>query len=425
MIPHKTLREASCADDYDPDSMPVERARSLIRDYLEPVTTVERVHIRQALGRTLAADVVSPIDVPGHDNSAMDGWAVRYADLSPGAPATLARIGESFAGRPCEARVGPGQAVRIFTGAVMPEGSDTVVMQERAEERAGSVVVAPGAVTQAGQNRRFAGEDVKAGGVVFRRGQSMKPAEIGMLASLGVNEVAVYRRLVVAFFSTGDELVSIGTPLATGQIYDSNRYTIGAMLSRLGCEAIDMGVVPDVPDALERAFSAAAASADVVITSGGVSVGEADYVKQLLERLGEVVFWKIAMKPGRPLAYGRIGGAHFFGLPGNPVSVMVTFYQFVRDALMILQGRTNVEPVPTFKAALAAPIRKAPGRTEFQRGVLARAADGSWTVRTTGDQGSGILSSMSQANCFIVLPAEAGNLAAGASVDVQLLEGLI
>ena len=425
MIPHKTLREASCADDYDPDSMPVERARSLIRDYLEPVTTVERVHIRQALGRTLAADVVSPIDVPGHDNSAMDGWAVRYADLSPGAPATLARIGESFAGRPCEARVGPGQAVRIFTGAVMPEGSDTVVMQERAEERAGSVVVAPGAVTQAGQNRRFAGEDVKAGGVVFRRGQSMKPAEIGMLASLGVNEVAVYRRLVVAFFSTGDELVSIGTPLATGQIYDSNRYTIGAMLSRLGCAAIDMGVVPDVPEALERAFSAAAASADVVITSGGVSVGEADYVKQLLERLGEVVFWKIAMKPGRPLAYGRIGGAHFFGLPGNPVSVMVTFYQFVRDALMVLQGRTNVEPVPTFKAALAAPIRKAPGRTEFQRGVLARAADGSWTVRTTGDQGSGILSSMSQANCFIVLPAEAGNLAAGASVDVQLLEGLI
>jgi len=425
MIPHKSLREASCADEYDPNSMPVERARALIRDYLDPVTTVERVHIRQALGRTLAADVVSPIDVPGHDNSAMDGWAVRFADLSPGAPTTLARIGESFAGRPCEARVGSGQAVRIFTGAVMPEGTDTVVMQERAEERAGSVVVAPGAVTQPGQNRRFAGEDVKAGGIVFRRGQSMKPAEIGMLASLGVNEVAVYRRLVVAYFSTGDELVSIGTPLATGQIYDSNRYTIGAMLSRLGCESIDMGVVPDVPEALERAFSAAAASADVVITSGGVSVGEADYVKQLLERLGEVVFWKIAMKPGRPLAYGRIGGAQFFGLPGNPVSVMVTFYQFVRDALMILQGRTNVEPVPTFKAALAAPIRKAPGRTEFQRGILARAADGSWTVRTTGDQGSGILSSMSQANCFIVLPAEAGNVAAGASVDVQLLEGLI
>ena len=425
MIPTKTLREASCADDYDPNSMPVDRARALITHYLEPVTTVERVHIRQALGRTLAADVVSPIDVPGHDNSAMDGWAVRFTDLAPGAPTTLARIGESFAGRPCAATVGRGQAVRIFTGGVMPQGADTVVMQERAEERVGSVVVAPGAVTKAGQNRRFAGEDVKAGDVVFHRGQAMKPAEIGMLASLGVNEVAVYRRLVVAFFSTGDELVSIGTPLAAGQIYDSNRYTFGAMLSRLGCESIDMGVVPDVPDALERAFREAAECADVVITSGGVSVGEADYVKQLLERMGEVVFWKIAMKPGRPLAYGRIGGAHFFGLPGNPVSVMVTFYQFVREALLTLQGRTNVEPVPTFKAALGAPIRKAPGRTEFQRGILARAADGSWTVRTTGDQGSGILSSMSQANCFIVLPTEAGNLDAGSPVDVQPLEGLI
>jgi molybdopterin molybdotransferase len=284
--------------------------------------------------------------------------------------------------------------VRIFTGGVMP-GRGLVGMQERAEERDGGVVVAPGAVNKAGQNRRFAGEDLKAGGNVFRRGQALNPAEIGMLASLGINEVPVYRRLVVAFFSTGDELVSIGTPLATGQVYDSNRYTIGAMLARIGCDAIDMGVVVDEPQALERAFRDAAATADVVITSGGVSVGEADFVKQLMDRLGEVVFWKIAMKPGRPLAYGRIGDAHFFGLPGNPVSVMVTFYQFVRDALLVLQGRSEIEPVPTFKATLAAPIRKAPGRTEFQRGILARAGDGTWTVRTTGDQGSGILSSMS------------------------------
>ncbi|CAG1002141.1 molybdopterin molybdotransferase [Burkholderiales bacterium] len=425
MTTTRTLREASCADDYDPDSMPVDRARALIRDYLEPVRTVERVHIRQALGRTLADDVVSPIDVPGHDNSAMDGWAVRFADLAPGVPTTLARVGESFAGRPHPGTVARGEAVRIFTGAVMPAGADTVVMQERAEERDGRVTIAAGAVARAGQNRRFAGEDLKAGGVVFRRGQALHPAEIGMLASLGINEVPVFRRLVAAFFSTGDELVPIGTPLATGQIYDSNRYTIGAMLARLGCESIDMGVVPDRPEALERAFRDAAACADVVITSGGVSVGEADFVKQLLDRLGEVVFWKIAMKPGRPLAYGRIGDAHFFGLPGNPVSVMVTFYQFVRDALLVLQGRANVEPLPTFRATLVAPIRKAPGRTEFQRGVLARAADGSWAVRTTGDQGSGILSSMSHANCFIVLETDAGNLDAGASVDVQPLEGLI
>jgi molybdopterin molybdotransferase len=420
-----TLREASCADDYDPNSMPVDRARALIRDYLAPVTTVEKVHIRQALGRVLAADVVSPIDVPGHDNSAMDGWAVRFGDLSPDAPTALKRIGESFAGRPFDGTIGSGEAVRIFTGGVMPKGADSVVMQERAEERDGGVVVAPGAVGKAGQNRRFAGEDLKAGGVVFRRGQALNPAEIGMLASLGINEVPVYRRLVVAFFSTGDELVSIGTPLATGQVYDSNRYTIGAMLSRIGCDAIDMGVVVDEPQALERAFRDAAATADVVITSGGVSVGEADFVKQLMDRLGEVVFWKIAMKPGRPLAYGRIGDAHFFGLPGNPVSVMVTFYQFVRDALLILQGRSEIEPLPTFKATLAAPIRKAPGRTEFQRGILARAGDGAWTVRTTGDQGSGILSSMSRANCFIVLGPDTGNVDAGASVDVQPLEGLI
>jgi len=425
MNPTVSLREASCADDYDPNSLPVERARALIRDYLTPVTTVERVHIRQALGRTLAADLASPIDVPGHDNSAMDGWAVRFEDLAAGAETTLARIGESFAGRPHEGAVGRGEAVRIFTGGVMPEGADTVVMQERAEDHGDRVVVAAGAVGKRGQNRRFAGEDLKAGAIVFRRGQALQPAEIGMLASLGINEVPVYRRLVVAFFSTGDELVSIGTPLATGQVYDSNRYTIGAMLARIGCETIDLGVVPDVPEALESAFRSAAASADVVITSGGVSVGEADYVKALLDRLGEVVFWKIAMKPGRPLAYGRIGDAHFFGLPGNPVSVMVTFYQFVRDALFALQGRTGIEPMPTFKAKLASALRKAPGRTEFQRGVLARAGDGTWQVRPTGDQGSGILSSMSRANCFIVLPESTGNLDAGAEVDVQLLEGLV
>ncbi len=235
----------------------------------------------------------------------------------------------------------------------------------------------------------------------------------------------MYRKLRVAFFSTGDELKSIGTPLAEGEIYDSNRYTLYGMLTRLGCEILDLGVVPDVPEQLERAFATAAASADVIITSGGVSVGEADFVKALLDKLGEVLFWKIAMKPGRPLAYGKIGDAHFFGLPGNPVSVMVTFYQFVRDALLVLQGRRDVAPVPMFKATLAAPIRKAPGRTEFQRGILTPAAAGGWEVRTTGDQGSGILSSMSQANCFIVLSTDTGNVAAGDAVDVQLLEGLI
>jgi molybdopterin molybdotransferase len=235
----------------------------------------------------------------------------------------------------------------------------------------------------------------------------------------------VYRRLRVAFFSTGDELRAIGQPLGPGEIYDSNRYTLHGMLTRLDCEVLDMGVVRDEPDALERGFATAAASADVVITSGGVSVGEADFVKQLLDRLGEVLFWKIAMKPGRPLAYGRLGHAHFFGLPGNPVSVMVTFYQFVRDALLVLQGRRDVTGVPTFPAKLAAAIRQAPGRTEFQRGILAPDPGGGYTVRTTGDQGSGILSSMSRANCFIVLPTECGDVAVGDVVQVQPLEGLV
>jgi molybdopterin molybdotransferase len=423
--PGTTLRELSCADDYDPNSLPVERARELIRRFLEPVTAVERVAIRAALGRTLAEDVISPIDVPGHDNSAMDGWAVRFADLAASSETTLARIGESFAGRPFAGEVRAGQAVRIFTGGVMPRGADTVVMQERATETQGGVRIAQGAVSKAGQNRRFAGEDLKAGGVVFARGQPLNPAEIGMLASLGIGEVSVYRRLRVAFFSTGDELVPVGTPLAEGQIYDSNRYTIHGMLTRLGFDTLDMGVVRDVPEELERAFTTAAANADVVITSGGVSVGEADYVKTLLDRLGEVVFWKIAMKPGRPLAYGRIGGAHFFGLPGNPVSVMVTFYEFVRDALLHLAGRRDTPPLPMLKATLTAPIRKMPGRTEFQRAIVSRDDAGNALVRVTGDQGSGILSSMSRANCFVVLGTEVGNVDAGASVDVQLLDGLV
>lgn len=421
----RTLRDISCADDYDPNSLPVDRARAVIREFLSPVTAVERVPIRAALGRVLAEDVVSPFDVPGHDNSAMDGWAVRFADLRDDGETMLRRVGESFAGKPFPGDIGQGETVRIFTGGVMPRGADTVVMQERARETAEGVCVAPGAVGKAGQNRRFAGEDLKRGETVFRSGQPVRPAELGMLASLGIGEVSVYRRLRVAFFSTGDELRSLGQPLGAGEVYDSNRYTLYGMLERLNCEVLDMGVVPDVPDRLERAFATAAAAADVVITSGGVSVGEADFVRTLLDKVGEVLFWKIAMKPGRPLAYGRIGNAHFFGLPGNPVAVMVTFYEFVRDALLVLQGRRDIGPPPMFKATLAAPIRKMRGRIEFQRGVLAPDADGGWCVRTTGEQGSGILSSMSRANCFIVLSADTGDLDAGTQVDVQPLEGLV
>ncbi len=421
--PALTITQASCADDYDPNSMPVAKARAFIHQFLAPVQGTLRVPVRTALGRVLAEDVRSPVDVPAHRNSAMDGWAMRGADLSADAEATLTQIGASFAGRPFAGKVGKGECVRIMTGGVVPEGADTVVMQERAKASGKSIAFAPGQKT--GQNVREAGEDLKAGSVALAKGRIVRPAELGLIASLGVGEVAVYRPLRVAFFSTGDELKSVGTALGEGEIYDSNRYTIHGMLTRLGCDALDMGVVRDDPKLLESAFAQASANADVVITSGGVSVGEADFVKAMLDELGEVVFWKIAMKPGRPLAYGRIGAAHFFGLPGNPVSVMVTFYQFVRDALLVLMGADPVEPVPTFRATCTSRLKKAPGRTEFQRGVLTRAADGTLEVKPTGEQGSGILKSMSDANCFIILGDATGNVEPGASVEVQLLEGIV
>jgi molybdopterin molybdotransferase len=418
-----SLAALAADSDYDPNSMPVAKAREYIRAFLTPITGHERLHIRAALGRVLAEDVVSGIDVPAHDNSAMDGYAFRHADLRSEGETTLEVVGTSFAGRPYAGQLGAGQAVRIMTGGVMPADADTVVMQERVTVAGDKVRIPAG--QQKGQNVRLAGADIRRGGVVFKRGQPLRPAEIGMLASLGIGEAAVFRRLRVAFFSTGDELVGVGSPLAAGQIYDSNRYTIHGMLMRMGCDVLDLGVVRDDPAAIEHAFREASQAADVVITSGGVSVGEADFVKQILNQLGEVLFWKIAMRPGRPLAYGKLGQAHFFGLPGNPVSAMVTFYQFVRDALLVLMGVAEPQPIPAFKAMCTSPIKKAPGRTEFQRGILSLGPDGRWTVRVTGDQSSGILSSMSQANCFIVLPDHQGATPAGAEVDVQLLEGIV
>lgn len=417
-----SITEASCADDYDPNSMPVAKARAFIHTFLTPVKGIARVPIRSALGRVLGEDIISPVDVPAHINSAMDGWALRFQDLEKNPSVALNEVGASFAGQPFTGTIGEGQCVRIFTGGVVPTGCDAVVMQEKAQANGKSIRFSPG--VRRGQNVRYAGEDLKQGAVALAKGRVVRPAELGLLASLGIGEVGVYRPLRVVFFSTGDELVSIGLPLAEGQIYDSNRYTIHGMLTRLGCEVIDMGVVRDDPALLEKAFHEASEIGDVVITSGGVSVGEADYVKQLLTKLGEVVFWKIAMKPGRPLAYGRIGAAHFFGLPGNPVSVMVTFYQFVRDALLTLQGVNPVPAQPLLKAVCTSAIKKAPGRTEFQRGVL-YLEDGIYKVRTTGEQGSGILKSMSDANCFIMLHDHVGNVDAGATVDVQILEGVI
>jgi molybdopterin molybdotransferase len=408
----------SCLDGYDPDALRVDKACEAIRSCLSPITQTERISVRHALGRVLAEDIVPQINVPAHDNSAMDGYAVRFSDLEKST--SLKEIGTALAGKPFAGKLGAGECVRIMTGAVMPEGADTVVIQEIVKKEGERITVPAG--QKKAQNVRYAGEDLKIGTPVLRAGKLLTPADIGLIASLGLGEAEVKRKLRVAFFATGDELASIGKPLKEGEIYDSNRYTLHGMLSRLGVELIDMGVVRDAPDMLEGAFRQASEKADAVITTGGVSVGEADFVRQLMNKLGEVLFWKIAMRPGRPMAFGKIGDAFLFGLPGNPVAVMVTFYQFVRDALVFMSGR-DAAPLPLLKVPSAENLRKVPGRTEYQRGILFQ-EPGGWKVRTTGQQGSGVLRSMSEANCFIVLEHERGTVKAGEQVSVQVFEGL-
>jgi molybdopterin molybdotransferase len=420
-----TLKEIiSCTSDYDPDALPVAKANEVIRGFVKPVAGIEKLAVRAALGRVLAKDIVSPINVPSHDNSAMDGYAVRSDDLIMGEVA-LVEIGTAYAGKTFAGEVRRGECVRVMTGAVMPAGTDTVVIQEAVIAEGRRIAIPPG--QKAGQNRRLAGEDLRKGKPALHAGRMLRPADIGLIASLGVGEVSVRRRLKVAFFSTGDELVSVGKKLKAGEVYDSNRYTLWGMLQRLGCEVIDLGVVRDDPRKLEAAFHRAAAGADAVVTSGGVSVGEADFTKQMMAKLGEVVFWKIAMRPGRPMAFGRVRArgrsAYLFGLPGNPVAVMVTFYHFVRGALLTMMGRSDTD-LPLLRVKSQAAMRKKPGRTEYQRGIL-ELKNGEWSVRLTGAQGSGILRSMSEANCFVVLGHEQGNVNAGDYVEVMVMDGLV
>lgn len=409
-------------DDYDPNAMSVAQARQFIQQFLMPVVEAEKVTTMQALGRALATDIISPGNVPNHNNSAMDGFAFKFsANLK-----TLNIIGTAFAGKTFAGAVKAGECVKIMTGAVIPAGADTVMMQERIAVKSDRITLLD--EPKLGENVRLAGEDLQLGQTVLAKGHVMKPADLGLIASLGVGEVQVFRKLKVAFFSTGDELVSVGKKLEEGQIYDSNRYTLFGMLSRLGVVISDLGNVPDDPKLLEVTLLQAAHNNDVVITSGGVSVGEADFMKGLLAKHGQVLFWKINMKPGRPLAYGKVGlnenkQAHYFGLPGNPVSAMVTFYQFVREALLTLQGATP-KPLPMFMVECTKTIKKVTGRTEFQRGILYD-EHGTWKVKPMPNQGSGVLSSMSAANCFIVLDETIGYCEAGAMVKVQLLEGII
>jgi molybdopterin molybdotransferase len=412
---------------YDPQALRADAALQFLQGLVAPVVQHQQVELKQALGRILATDVISPINVPAHDNSAMDGFAFDGTQLQTTQALHLTIVGTALAGQAWQGTVEAGQCVKIMTGAVMPAGLDTVVPQELTQQTGDTISIAPG-ILQRGDNRRFMGEDLMQGKAAITAGSRVTPAALGLLASLGIAAVEVVRPLRVAFFSTGDEILSLGESPREGAVYDSNRYTLFGLLTRMGVEVIDIGVVKDDPLALEAAFTLAATQADAIITSGGVSVGEADHTKAVMRKLagGEsgVAFWRIAMRPGRPMAVGRIGEAVLFGLPGNPVAVMVTFLAFVRPALLQMMG-CSATALPLLKAHSTEAIRKKPGRTEYQRGVVKSAANGALTVATTGQQGSGVLSSMAQANGLIVLGHDQGNVALGDEVDVMMFDGVI
>ncbi len=405
----------------DDPSLSADEARQRMLDGITPIAHAEIVPVRSALGRILAADVIAPYDVPAHDNSAMDGYAIRFDSLAGAGESALTVVGSAFAGNAFSGLVGAGQAVRIMTGAVLPAGADTVIVQEATRVEGNTVFVPPG--QRLGQNTRRAGEDLARNSVALPAGKRVGPAELGLIASLGIAELSVRRRLRVAFFSTGDELASIGSPLAPGEVYDSNRYTLYGLLTRLGADIIDLGVVPDRPEALEATLREAAGMADAIITTGGVSVGEADFVREILARLGEIHFWKLKIKPGRPMAFGKIGNAWLFGLPGNPVAVMVNYAQFALDALLRLSGVDPLPARPLLSVEAANAIKKQPGRREYLRGAVTM-VDGRWQVKTMSHQGSGILRSMSEANCLVVLPESCAGIQPGDSVQVQLFDGL-
>jgi molybdopterin molybdotransferase len=424
----KTIEQiAAELQGYDPQALSADRVNEFLARLVEPVTTTEDVSVFDALDRVLAADVVSPISVPPHDNSAMDGFAFDSALLQSGQPLKLRVAGTAFAGKAWSGSLQADQCLKIMTGAIMPAALDTVVPLEFVKVE-GDVVEIPPGVVKAGDNRRLLGEDLMAGQPALRKGQTLGPAALGLIASLGLPKVTVFRRIKVAYFSTGDEILTLGEPIREGAVFDSNHYTVFGLLKRMGVDVVDMGVVRDEPQLLEAAFRSAAAQADAIITSGGVSMGEADHTKAMMKQLGDVAFWRIAMRPGRPMAVGRISEAGksslLFGLPGNPVAVMVTFLAFVRPALQRLSGGMATEPV-LLQAKSLEPLRKKPGRTEYQRGIVSRAADGSLTVRITGNQGSGVLSSMVEANGLIVLHHSQGNVAVGDSVDVMMFSGVV
>lgn len=419
---------------YDANALSVPDAQAIISNIITPIRETEILPLKQALHRILATDIISPINVPAHDNAAMDGYAFNGSELNKSASITLNVIGTAYAGKPYGGKITAGTCIRIMTGAQMPAECDTVIPQELIQTSRHNpstntdTIEFHNKTVKPGDNRRFAGEDLAKDKPALIKGKQLTPADLGLIGSLGIGEISVMRKLRVAYFSTGDELRSIGEPLPEGCVYDSNRYTLHGMLNRLGVEPIDMGLIKDDPASIEAALRKACASADAIITSGGVSGGDADYTRQMMDRLGDVLFWKINMRPGRPMAFGKIisdnKSAWLFGLPGNPVAVMVTFYFFVQNALHQMMSANSQQSI-TVKISAAEPIRKKTGRTEYQRGIVTTGQTGKQTVRITGSQGSGILSSMSEANCMVVLSHQQQDIHAGDMVDVILFDGLI
>lgn len=406
----------TCADSkFDPATLTVEKTLENIAATIKPITTVKHVLLLEALNHVLAEDITSPMQVPPHRNSAMDGYAFNHADMNINNP-VLNLVGVSFAGKPYGRKVNPTECIRIMTGAVMPEGADTVVMQEHVNVTDEQISLQK--IPAKGANVRYPGEDIQTGDVILNKGTQITPADLGLLSSIGINKVSVYRKPVIAFFSTGDELKGVGDTLLEGDIYDSNRYTLHGMLSNMGVDLLDLGIIKDDKETLKNAMLDASQRADLVLTSGGASVGDADYINEILNEIGEVSFWKIAMKPGKPLAFGLINNIPYFGLPGNPVSVMATCYLFVQPAIKLLKG-LKIDDAVTLKARLRSDIRKTPGRKDFQRGIYQMNAQGELEVSTTGTQGSHILTSMSLANCFIVLPQESADICQGEIVEIM------
>ena len=430
----KSLADIAAAlQGYDPQALTAPQVGDFLAQLAQPLAAHEAqdIPLFEALGRVLAQDVISPIHVPPHNNSAMDGFAFDGSQLSPTRALPLRVVGTALAGKAWQGRVQAGECLKIMTGAILPEGLDTVAPLELCQvhtESDTTTVTLPAGMFQRGDNRRLQGEDLMQGKAALPAGAHLTPAALGLVASLGTPTVRVHRRLRVAYFSTGDEILSLGDAPREGAVYDSNRFTVFGLLTRLGCEVLDLGVVRDDPVLLEAAFSQAAAQADAIITSGGVSVGEADFTKAMMKKLGDVAFWKIAMRPGRPMAVGRLGNSVLFGLPGNPVAVMVTFLAFVRPALWRMMGARaddqSIQP-PMLRARSVESIRKKPGRTEYQRAIVGTDASGGLNVKITGQQGSGVLSSMVAANGLLVLHHDQGNVAPGDMVDVMMFSGVM